>query len=143
MNHNEIAREHHMVIVDMGYWNNPTHMGVLLMLVVTEVSKLFDEAKLNKPEKLADVALRLYDMSCYHNVDLSELPTVEECDIWNMINCLTCEMEAYRVHIKTEGRYIKQCLSMCYLYANLNGICLINEIKRKQNMIKLMSKKRV
>lgn len=143
IDHIELAASHHKDIVKMGYWDEPANIGVLLMLITTEITKLFDEAKLNKPEKLADVALRLYDFAGNYGVDLSELPVVDDCGIWDMMNTLTCEMEAYRVDMDTNYRYIKECLAMCYQYADQNDINLEFEIDRKRDMLKLLTKKKI
>lgn len=135
MNHNEFALIHHNKITVMGYWKKDRALGELLMLMVTEITKLFNEGKLNKPEKVADVALRIYDFCGKYKVDLTELPVVETYGLWDMINQLTNELEAYRAGFNHRGQYVKTCLAMCYKYAEQNNIDLIFELQRKSRML--------
>ena len=135
INHNQFASSHHDLIVKLGYWDNPKELGTVLMLVVTEISKLFDEDRINRDEKLADVALRLYDLLAYYNVDLSYLPEVESWDMHSMISMLTNEMEASRVNIKTRYIFLKKCLVMTWKYAEEYGIDLEYELYRKSKML--------
>lgn len=135
INHNEFSRYHHQNIIRLGYWTEPRELGTLLMLIVTEVSKLFDENRLNRSEKLADVSLRLYDLLSFYNIDLSVLPDVDSCSYNDMINMLVNELEAERSGIHTNHVYLKQCLSMVWLYAKNNNIDLESEIIRKSQMI--------
>lgn len=135
INHNEFATNHHELIIKLGYWDNPKELGTVLMLIVTEISKLFDEMRLNRGEKLADVALRLYDLLAYYNVDLTDLPDVETCNLHGMISMLTNEMEANRSGIKTNYIFLKKCLSMVWKYAEENDIDLMYELIRKSDII--------
>lgn len=135
INHNEFATNHHELIIKLGYWDNPKELGTVLMLIVTEISKLFDEMRLNRGEKLADVALRLYDLLAYYNVDLTDLPDVESWDMYSMISMLTNEMEAGRSGIKTRYIFLKKCLSMAWKYAEENDIDLMYELIRKSDII--------
>lgn len=141
-NCNDFKEKHHNKIKKLGYWSNPREIGTLLMLMVTEISKLYDIEKLNKSEKLADIALRIYDYCGYYNIDLAQLPTVSECSFLSMIKCITNEMESYRADIDLQGKYIKECLSMCYLYALENNISLESELMRKFEMLDFIKKKK-
>ena len=143
ISHNDISEEHHIKIIEMGYWQDPPHIATLLMLIATEIVKLFDEDRLNKPEKLADITLRLYDLCGYYKINLNELPTADKYSLWHMMKCLTNELEAYRVGMNTEYKYIRECISMCYAYAWQNKIDLIYEIQRKREIINYMTKKRI
>ena len=142
MNHNEFALVHHKKIVEKGYWEEPKEIGTLLMLVVTELVKLYDEDRINTPEKLADVALRIYDLCGYYKVDLESLPSVDSCSLHSMLSMLTNELEAQRVSIDTKWVYLKRCLSMCYLYAKENNIDLEQELERKSEILLHMSRKK-
>lgn len=141
-NHNKFANQHHAKIIAKGYWENPKEIGTLLMLVVTEISKLFDVNRVNKSEKLADASLRLYDLLAFYNVDLTELPQVKTCSLHDMISMLTNELEADRVGIQTKKVYLKQCLSMMWLYAKENNIDLEEELLRKSEILMYMGKKK-
>lgn len=140
--HNKFAKEHHNRIIEKGYWDNPQQFGTLLMLIITEMVKLFDDERSNNPEKLADTTLRLYDLLAYHKVDLSVLPEVSDCSLHSMISCLTNELEAERVNINTRFIYLKRCLSMCYLFAQQNDINLLAELERKTSIMMYMPKKK-
>lgn len=128
---NEFAEMHHNKIKKLGYWKTKRETGTLFMLMITEITKLFDEDKLNKPEKLSDLALRIYDYCGYTMIDLNQLPKVTQYSLWFMTSRLTNEMEAFRVGFNTNGSYIRELLSSCYLYALKNNINLDNEILRK------------
>lgn len=141
-NHNEFAREHHKRIIDKGYWKDPKELGTLLMLVVTEITKLFDKDRLNKSEKLADIALRLYDLCGYYKIDLTELPHVKSCTLYDMLSMLTNELEATRVSMPTNWIYLKRCLSMTWFYASLNRIDLEKELNRKSEILVHMETKK-
>lgn len=138
---NKFAKIHHEKIKVLGYWDKPKELGTLLMLMVTEITKLFDEGKLNKPEKLADIALRIYDYCGYYKIDLDKLPEVDGCGLWDMTATLTNELESYRVGFDSKGLYIKQCLNMTYKYAELNNVDLDKEIIRKSNMLHQIRKR--
>lgn len=140
--HNEFARKHHQQIVNKGYWDSPKEIGTLLMLVISEIIKLFDEDRINHSEKLADVALRIYDLCGYYKIELDELPVVTECSLYSMIAMLTNELEAQRVDINTKWVYLKRCLSMTYLFAEKHQIDLPQEIVRKSEILKNMNKKK-
>lgn len=140
--HNKFAIEHHNRIKSKGYWDEPQQFGTLLMLIVTEMVKLFDSDRSNTSEKLADTALRLYDLLAYYNVDLSILPEVDDFSLHSMVTCLTNELEAQRVNIDTKFVYLKRCLSMCYLFANKNNINLELELERKTSIMMYMPKKK-
>ena len=142
INHNKFANQHHAKIIAKGYWEKPKEIGILFMLIVTEISKLFDESRINKGEKLADASLRLYDLLAYYNVDLTELPQVDSCSMHDMVSMLTNELEADRVGIQTKKVYLKQCLSMMWLYAKENNIDLEQELLRKSEILTYMNKKK-
>lgn len=142
-NKDEFASVHHNKIKKLGYWKKPRETGTLLMLMITEITKLFDPDKLNKPEKLADLALRIYDYCGYNQISLEEMPEVEECGLWDMAAQLTNEMESYRVGFNSNGQYIKACLSMAYKYASINNIDLDREIIRKSGMLDQIKKRLV
>lgn len=142
INHSEFAKKHHKKIVDKGYWAEPKEIGTLLMLVVTEITKMHDPERLNKSEKLADVSLRLYDLCGYYNIDLREIPLVEECSLYSMLSMLTNELEAQRVNINTKWIYLKRCLSMAYMYASENNIDLESELYRKSEILMGMKRKK-
>ena len=141
LDHNKFAKEHHAKIVSLGYWQVERAIGTLLMLMVTELSKLFDPGKLNRPEKLADLALRIYDYCGRYNINLDELPEVSECDLWSMLAELTNEMEAFRADIESSGRYTKNCLAMVYKYANENNIDLERELLSKSAILDKIKRK--
>lgn len=138
---NKFAEMHHSKIKELGYWNRPRETGTLLMLMVTEITKLFDKNKLNKPEKLADLALRIYDYCGYHQIDLTDLPGITSCSLWDMVSVLTNELESYRAGFNSQGLYVKQCLSMAYKYAETNSINLDEEITKKYNMLDQVKKR--
>lgn len=140
--HTKFSIEHHNRIKSKGYWDEPQQFGTLLMLIVTEITKLFDCERTNTAEKLADTSLRLYDLLAYHNVNLDVLPEVEDCSLHSMLTCLTNELEAQRCGINTKFVYLKQCLNMCFMYANINNINLELELERKTSIMMNMPKKK-
>lgn len=141
LNKNEFSKIHHEKIKELGYWDTPREIGTLLMLMVTEIAKLFDQNRLNKSEKLADLALRIYDYSYYNSIDLSILPEIDGCDLLDMITTLTNELESFRVGLDLNGIYIKQCLSMAYKYAEKNNINLEDEMIKKHNILHKIRKR--
>jgi NTP pyrophosphatase (non-canonical NTP hydrolase) len=138
---NEFAKSNHQKIKDRGYWDTPREMGTLLMLMVTEISKLFDETRVNRNEKVADLALRIYDYCAYYNIDLTDLPEVDNCDLLHMVSALTNELEVYRAELKFAGVFVKQCLSMAYRYADQYGIDLEEEMIKKSAILNQVKKK--
>lgn len=143
MNNNLCKELVHAEIVRMGYWLGVKQEGTLLMLMQTEITKLFDPDKLNKGEKLADICNRIFDYCGKYKIDLSELPEIDNCSLWDMCKCLTDEMECYRCDMKSmRFENIKKLLSMCYMYAKENNIDIDYEWNRKYEILKKMKKER-
>lgn len=84
----ELQKEIHQNAVDHGWWDNPRTPGELLMLVVSEVSEAFEEVRNNHtmtetyygesgkmegvPSELADIVIRVMDLSEYYGIDLEK-----------------------------------------------------------------------
>ena len=85
----EMQEEVHENAVAHGWWDNPRQPGELLMLVVSEVSEAFEEVRNNHamsetyyseggkmegvPSELADIIIRVMDLSEYYGINLSEV----------------------------------------------------------------------
>lgn len=135
--YNKLAHHIHSRMKSFGFYKKERELGTILLLIVTEMVKLYDDNKLNKAEKLADITMRLYDYCGYKNIKINNLEYVDY-DLHKMVNCITNEFEGYRADIETKHCYIIQCLEMCYSYAKDNNINLNKEI-----MIKLCKLKKI
>jgi len=134
---------HHNKIRSLGYWDAPREKGTLLMLMVTEIAKLSDSSRLNKAEKLADLALRVYDYCGYYKIDLSDLPPIDEGSTTNMVIELSGELEADRVGMgKMFGSGVKKVLAMAYGYAEYYGIDLSGEMLKKFKILDDIKKRK-
>ena len=137
---NKFAKIHHRRVVMKGYWREQREIGTLLMLIVTEISKLTNEYRVNKGEKLADVSLRILDLMTKYNYKIS-LENLEvskltfNCSEHSMIQDVSDTMELYRQNGKLDCFPLSVLLRRWYAYAFENEIDLDKEMIRKSRMI--------
>ena len=80
-----ITKTIHMITRDKGFWSNPRNIGEMCMLIVTEISELYEGIRKNglrvdtgkgtilNPnvgEELADATIRIFDLADALGVDL-------------------------------------------------------------------------
>lgn len=124
---NRLSHYIHNKMKYFGYYKKDREKGTILLLIVGEIVKLYDENTLNKAEKLADITMRLYDYCGQNNIKIKDIDYAEY-DAIKMISCINNEYEAFRSDVETNHCYIKQCLAMCYSYAQDNDIDINREI---------------
>lgn len=140
---NSFRDKHHNKIKELGYWDTPREKGTLLMLMVTEIAKLMDNDRMNKSEKLADLALRIFDYCGYYGIDMSDLPAISKCQLKDMVIELANELESDRVGMEVVfGDGIKNCLSMAYEYARERRVDLSFEIMKKYKILENIKKRK-
>lgn len=143
---NKFAKIHHKRVIMKGYWREHREVGTLLMLIVTEISKLMDEYRLNKGEKLADISLRVLDLTAKYNykINLGSLEISKltfNCSEHSMIQDVSDSMEIYRKNGKLDCFPLTILLRRCYAYAFENDIDLDKEMIRKSRMLFEIKKK--
>ena len=126
---NRLSYHIHNRMKQFGYYDKERERGTILLLIVTEIIKLYDENKLNRIEKVVDIAMRLFDYCGHNNIKFNNKSMVyTPYSLDKMIECITNEYESHRSDIKTNNYYIKKCLYMCYSFAKDNNIDLNKEI---------------
>lgn len=69
----ELVKEAYDTAVGRGFHDSPTEFGTLLALVHTEVKEVFDaQTNQDTSEELADVLIRIFDLSGYFQIDLEK-----------------------------------------------------------------------
>jgi hypothetical protein len=143
MDHGKRSRIVHRKMVMKGYWAKPRELGTILMLIVTELSKAFDENRANKDQKLVDIVMRLYDITGRLKVDLNELPEVESTELIEFLNDLTNVLEADRVDMGDTIKHInlRNCLARVWKEAEKRNYNLEWALDDKFNMIDEIKKR--
>lgn len=146
ISYNRLANHIHRKMKYFGFYNIEKEEGTILMLMITEIVKLFDMNKVNRDEKVVDIAMRLYDYCGYKGIKINKIEYVEY-DLYKMTECISNQFEGYRSNVDTNYFYIKECLNMCYSYAKDHNIDLekqlfiklvkLNKIKRMKKLKKI------
>ncbi|MGL5752615.1 MAG: hypothetical protein ACRCXT_18910 [Paraclostridium sp.] len=137
--YNRLSNYIHRKMKSFGFYNTIREDGTILMLVVTEISKLDEDNRLNKDEKLIDIVMRLYDYCGYKNIKINKLEYHENSKCSDMIQCIVNEFESLRVD-NNNGTYIKMCLELCYSYAYDNDINVTKSIIAKIKKLNIIMK---
>ena len=76
MNLNEYRDECHKTAVEKGFWDATKSIPTKLMLVVTELGEACEAHRKDDPEnfveEIADVFIRLFDLSGHLNIDIEK-----------------------------------------------------------------------
>lgn len=144
VSYNRKSQYIHNKMVKRGYYNPSREDGTILMLMITELTKLYNPFTLNKNEKLADLTMRLHDYCGYKNIKVSNSDTYNgDCSLHEFIRLLTNEFEGIRSDIETNHTYIKDALLLCYKFAELNDFNLDRDIIIKCKKLNKVKKRKI
>ena len=84
LNNNKFAKEYHDKISEIEINSTEVVTDNILVLMIRDISELFNPNGRNIPERLANLALNIYSYCGKYNVNLEKLPEIEEYDMWHM-----------------------------------------------------------